>query len=72
MGLIKAPSDQTRIKAACLKRDGNRCVVTSYYDSVEALKDFTARQLENMGLMYTEGCHIVLFSLGSFPESEVN
>jgi len=40
-----AQSSQAWIKAACLERDGNRCVVTSYYDSVEALKKgFTARQ----------------------------
>ena len=54
-------SNQAWIKAACLERDRDRCVVTGYYDSGEALKKgFTARQLENMDLIYTEACHIVL------------
>ena len=48
-------------------------MVTGSYDSVEALKkDFTDRQLENMVITYTEACHIILFSLGSFHESEVS
>jgi len=32
----------------------------------------TPTQLENMGTMYTEACHIIPFSLGFFRESEVS
>ena len=47
-------------------------MVTGAYDAVEAAKNLTNRELENMKLSFTEACHIVPFSLGSFSESEVS
>ncbi|KAF8462755.1 hypothetical protein BDZ91DRAFT_765047 [Kalaharituber pfeilii] len=59
--------DQAWLKAACLKRDGNRCVVTGAYDAFEAEKmDFTDKELNTMNLQYTKLCHIIPFSLGAF------
>ncbi|KAF8470753.1 hypothetical protein BDZ91DRAFT_549653 [Kalaharituber pfeilii] len=62
--------DQAWLKAACLERDGNRCVVTGFYDAGEAEKmDFTESELNTMMLEYTKVCHIIPFSLGAFSES---
>lgn len=64
-------NDQAWLKAACLRRDNNRCVVTEYYDNDEAAKNLSESEHQEIITADMEVAHIITFSLGSFAETEV-
>jgi len=63
-------NDQKWLKAACLRRDNNRCVISGYYDAIIAIESMTASDLDNTVTADTDAAHIIPFSLGTFAESE--
>jgi hypothetical protein len=64
-------NDQKWLKAACLRRDNNRCVISGYYDMNQAIESMTVSELDNIVTADTDAAHIIPFSLGTFAESEV-
>ncbi|KAF8454859.1 hypothetical protein BDZ91DRAFT_852890 [Kalaharituber pfeilii] len=64
-------SRQAQLKASCLLRDGNRCLITGYYDHHQSRNSQDGRHHERMTDL-TEVAHIIPFALGSFPESELH
>jgi hypothetical protein len=62
--------DQATLKAHCLARDNNRCVLSGMYDIVmtEKLSD---AELQNITTSDTEAAHIIAFLLTVFTEREV-
>lgn len=63
--------EQGRLKAACLARDGLRCVITGALDLNEALNMYPPDQSLPSRVAATEAAHILPFSLGSFTERKV-
>lgn len=66
-------AEQAWLKSACLKRDGNKCILTGFYDSNEWNKlgvNVTERPEEITAI--TELAHIIPFSMGSFSEGQVS
>jgi hypothetical protein len=57
--------DQAKLKANCLARDNNRCMLTGIY---EVLSDV---ERQNITAPETEAAHIIPFSLAAFDEREV-
>ncbi|KAL0640252.1 hypothetical protein Q9L58_000530 [Maublancomyces gigas] len=64
-------NDQAWLKAACLRRDNNRCVLTQFYDANEADKNLSGSEYLEVTTEITEAAHIIPFSLGNFAETEV-
>jgi hypothetical protein len=63
--------EQKWLKAGCLRRDNNRCVISGYYDVNKAMESMTASEFNSTATFETEAAHIIPFSLGTFAESEV-
>ncbi|KAI9764451.1 MAG: hypothetical protein M1840_008474 [Geoglossum simile] len=62
--------DQTKVKADCLARDGNCCLITGAYDIKVALRTFSAAERKNITTVATEAAHIMPFSLAAFGEHD--
>lgn len=62
--------DQARLKSDCLRRDGNRCVVSKVYDALKA-EDLQGAERQSVVTSTTQAAHIIPFSIGSFWEAEV-
>jgi hypothetical protein len=60
--------DQTWLKAACLRRDDNRCVISHFYDAEEATK---FPPMSNIPTIFTEVTPIFPLSLNMYTEAEV-
>jgi hypothetical protein len=63
--------DQTKLKADCLARDGNRCLLTRAYDVNKADEILSDEERQNTTTLVTEAAHIIPFSLAVFDESDV-
>ena len=53
---------QSRLKAICLGREGNRCVLSGAYDLAKVPTLFTPDKLEDTGTSPTECAHISPYS----------
>ena len=62
---------QAKLKAQCLARDNNRCILTGFYDSTMALEQLSDEERQSVYSMHTEAAHIIPFSLASFTERDV-
>ncbi|KAI9777355.1 MAG: hypothetical protein M1839_008963 [Geoglossum umbratile] len=62
--------DQTRLKADCLARDGNRCLLTRAYDVNKADEILSDEERQNTVTLVTEAAHILPFSLAAFDEPD--
>ena len=63
--------NQTKLRAECLARDNNRCMLTGAYDSKMAVKLLSDAERRNVITVPTEVAHIIPFSLAAFDEREV-
>ena len=63
-------SGQAELKAACLQRDNNRCVLSGIYDIIQAEENLSDAELSVTATGMTELAHILPFSLGSFQWTE--
>jgi hypothetical protein len=61
---LQTRNSQAALKKACLKRDGNKSVVTGYYDATEAEK-LTQHEMQGLLTSRTQAAHIIPFSLGN-------
>ena len=61
---------QRKLRNACLARDGNRCVISGYYDT-KLFEKLSALDRQNLNRATTEAAHIIPFSFGHFREPEV-
>jgi hypothetical protein len=61
---VETRNSQTALKKACLRRDGNKSVVTGYYDATEA-KKLTQHERQGLLTFRTQAAHIIPFSLGN-------
>ncbi|KAF8459174.1 hypothetical protein BDZ91DRAFT_742365 [Kalaharituber pfeilii] len=64
-------NDQAWLKAACLRRDGDKCAITGYYDVMQSFNSGDGRHEERITEI-TEVAHIIPFALGSFPEKQTH
>ncbi|KAA8905569.1 hypothetical protein FN846DRAFT_744516 [Sphaerosporella brunnea] len=64
--------DQVWLKTACLRRDGNSCVISGYYDVNEAMKAQLPESDIPRATVFTEVTPIFPFSLGNFSEPEIS
>ena len=62
---------QAWLKSACLKRDGNKCVLTGFYD-VKEWNALGVTERPDVVTAITELAHIIPFSMGSFSEGQVS
>ena len=62
---------QATLKAECLARDNNCCILTGIYDSIMAAKLLSDAEKQNVRTGPTEAAHIIPFSLATFTEQEV-
>jgi hypothetical protein len=59
-------NDQVALKRACLKRDGNKCLISGFYDISEAMK-LPLTERNALTTTPTQVAHIIPFSLGNTP-----
>jgi len=64
-------NDQTWLKKACLKRDGNKCVLSGSVNKNWATVNLTPEQQAMVDALRTVYAHIIPFSLGKFTGWEV-
>jgi len=64
-------AEQAWLKSACLKRDGNKCVITGFYDTNE-WNALGVTERPDAITFPTELAHIIPFSMGSFSEGQVS
>ena len=62
--------NQAKLKAECLPRDNNRCLLTGFYDLKTAMEHLSEQARQNVITAPTEAAHIIPFSLASFAEPE--
>ncbi|KAI9782444.1 MAG: hypothetical protein M1839_004930 [Geoglossum umbratile] len=62
--------DQTKLKADCLPRDGNCCLLTRWYDVNKADEVLSDAERQNTATVVTEAAHIMPFSLAAFDERD--
>src|SRR5699024_3181675 len=60
-------SGQSRLKAICLGREGNRCIPTDMYDTKKAATSLSPEERANTRKIHTECAHIIPYSAA--PES---
>lgn len=61
---VETRNTQAALKKACLRRDGNKSVVSGYYDTMEAMK-LTPNEQQGVVKIRTQAAHIIPFSLGN-------
>ncbi|KAH0544427.1 hypothetical protein FGG08_001454 [Glutinoglossum americanum] len=62
--------DQTKLKADCLARDGNCCLLTRVYDVNKADEILSDAERQSTTTAVTEAAHIIPFSLAAFDEQQ--
>ncbi|KAF8473505.1 hypothetical protein BDZ91DRAFT_651460 [Kalaharituber pfeilii] len=60
------------LKAACLRRDGNKCVLIGAYDLAQSVKLPEGTLDETVITEATEAAHIIPFAMGNFISSEMH
>ena len=68
--IIAQKRDQAKLKARCLARDNNRCILTGLYD-VEMSEKLSDAEQQNVTTSDIKATHIIPFSLAAFTEREV-
>jgi hypothetical protein len=63
--------DQATLKANCLARDDNRCLITGLRDAKVARGVLSDAERQNVLTCETEAAHIIPFSLAAFNEHDV-
>lgn len=70
-GITAQRRDQTKLKADCLARDGNCCLLTGAYDVNKADEILSDAERQNTVTAATEAAHIIPFSLVAIDERDV-
>ncbi|KAI9782086.1 MAG: hypothetical protein M1839_005432 [Geoglossum umbratile] len=63
--------NQSKLKADCLARDGNRCQLTGAYDINTMRRLLSDSEVDKLTTVDTEASHIIPFSIAAFSEADV-
>ncbi|KAI9785193.1 MAG: hypothetical protein M1839_000831 [Geoglossum umbratile] len=62
--------NQTKLKADCLARDGNRCQITGAYDVDTMTRLLPDTEVDKLTTVNTEASHIIPFSMAAFSDAD--